>query len=68
MRLACGVALADDNAVEPVIADHPAPAGVVEIEHQRAAALAHQRRDDGAESVGEERGKVDSEGALGNME
>jgi len=44
-RLAEGVALADDQAFEAIIADHAPPEGVVEIEHQalgRAALLRGQ--------------------------
>jgi hypothetical protein len=39
VSLSRGVALAEDDAVQTVVADDAAPKGVVEIEHQTAPAL-----------------------------
>ena len=57
MRFAGGAALAQNDAVEPVVADHAAPQRVVEIEHQtflRQAPLS--REDAGGEIAVEGRG------------
>ena len=50
MGFACGAAFAQDDAVNPVIADHPAPQRVVEIEHQTFLRQAPQ----GGENAGGE--------------
>ena len=48
MSFAGRVALAEHDALQPVVADHAAPQRVVEVEDQAFAALAAQRRDEAA--------------------
>ncbi len=57
MRLAGRIALGDLDAFHAVVADHAAPDGIVEIEHQATAALAAHRADDARDVVGVKRHK-----------
>ncbi len=55
MGLAGRIALRHLDALHAVVANHTAPDGVVEIEHENTAALAAQRADDARDMLGVER-------------